>query len=349
MVHTLSIFCLFCLILMKSTYVVVAQQALPIFHIVLENDQTKETLTLRYKLLHHSVAGKFVKLIKKILTSSRSQLKYVSWAVYPTGDHVVKEQLSKLYEHIKFFNEQNGLGLHFQYAVIPRENISLSDLNLLHSQFEANIIKTNSVLTGSHNKLESKLSNAPVILREGIEKALNSINSLIHSIEHLLSRAKNSYNSYFSAYLASEPYVPDLNLASNESNLFNLSSKFGDLLLGYGTTGKSLYHIYKDKDLELIKKGGRPSPQRFVTPNILACFFQTISHDKDYNAMIEWLKENKVGEKLGINIYDVQNNPGYIKLGELIWESRWGQITENELMSKLSPYSTVVSYYFRAE
>jgi len=226
-----------------------------------KSDDGKD-LILNYELESHSAAQKFARLIRKIQNKSRYEMKYTSWGVYPAGDEALRKLHKDLQSSIDYFDSRNGAGLKVQYALPPVEKVTPRDLNMIHAEFERLITRTFAVPTGEHNKngqLVSLRGSANDI--KALERSLNNINGLVHSMEHVIARPPKCYDSFFTSYMSSDPYVDNIPLSPEEYKLFTLDMQFGDLFLGYGTTGKSLYHIFKDKDLALVKAGGRPSPQ----------------------------------------------------------------------------------------
>ena len=168
----------------------------------------------------------------------------------------------------------------------------------------------------------------------------------MHSLEHLLKRPLDSSSSWFSVFLYSdfeEEKMRRIPLKEKDFSKFTLGCKFGDLLLGYGTTGKSLWHIYKDKDLKLLDDGHRPSPQREISTNIFAPFYE-MDGDLEKRNTLEWLEQNNIGTRLGLDLKDDKNSYGYIKIGDLDRSGELAGLTDHEIIEKISPYSKVIGY-----
>ena len=179
-----------------------------------------------------------------------------------------------------------------------------------------------------------------------LENSLNSVNGKVHSLEHLLSRPLDSSSSWFSVSLYSlfeDESMRRIPLKEKDYSRFSLGCKFGDLLLGYGTTGKSLWHIYKDKDTKLLDDGHRPSPQREISTNIFAPFYEMNAEDEMHNTL-EWLELNNVGTRLNLDLRDSKNSYGYIKIGDLDRSGELAGLTDDEIIAKISPYGKIVGY-----
>ena len=132
-------------------------------------------------------------------------------------------------------------------------------------------------------------------------------------------------------------------LKEKDYSRFTLDCNFGDLLLGYGTTGKSLWHIYKDKDLKLLDDGHRPSPQREISTNIFAPFYKT-DGATELHKTLEWLESNNIGARLNIDLRDKKNSYGYIKIGDLDRSGALAGLTDDEIIAKISPYGKITAY-----
>jgi hypothetical protein len=94
----------------------------------------------------------------------------------------------------------------------------------------------------------------------------------------------------------------------------------------------------------LLDQGHRPSPQTTISTNIFASFYD-VDHNEEYKATIDWLKLNKVGERLGIDITDKKNSFGYIKLGNFVKPPEWVNLSNDEIIAQISPYSEIKSYH----
>jgi len=201
------------------------------FTVILRN-KNGEILYLTYELENHSVSDRFAYNMQKILMK-KHKAKYTAWGVYPAGEYIIRKLIDELCESIDYFNKNNGAGLNFTVIVPEASNITNRDLNLIHKEFERLITQTFEVPTGAHNKMRNRIilngNNEKLTL---LEDSLNSVNGLVHSLEHVVARGPNSYASFFSTYLSSIPRVPDIPLRPDDYKLFRLDYSFGDLLLG---------------------------------------------------------------------------------------------------------------------
>jgi len=157
-------------------------------------------------------------------------------------------------------------------------------------------------LTNIKNKHKSKGHLKPYY-SIGIGSNLNRVNNLIHNLEELMGQDsdKKGSNGYFSTYFVQgNGGSKKIKFDDDEYDLFTLTHNWGDLFLGYGTTGKSIYHVFKDKDIALLKKGFECSPQEYVTSNLMCLFgYSRNNYEEEY---LKWFDDNKITEKFGLNI-----------------------------------------------
>jgi len=173
---------------------------------------------------------------------------------------------------------------------------------------------------------------------------LNQVNNSIHCLETLLlkstiSNGDGCYSGHYTTFLRNGDNAITMPLSDDEYSLFSLECTWGELLLGYGTTGKSLYHVFKDNDMELINnRHFHLSPQVSVTSNIMAAFFEVQSnHTNDFN---DWLINNEeLLSSRGIDIHSNKNSNGYIKLGKLVYDK-----DEKDVLIELLNYPNIIIY-----
>ena len=299
-----------------------------------------ENCYVYYKLLNNSVVDKFIEIINKANSEVDVKAKYNSVSI-DCGiiEELILDKYTSLMNNISKFESENNNGAVFENK-FSLQDISQENLNKLHEEFEKYIIVffKQSVLTNVENKHCYKIEKE--FNKVIIDECLNNVNNLIHGLESLLgSKHTSNYfcQGFFSSSLINEKAKRKMiKLEDEEFKLFNVDYCYGDLLLGYGTTGKSLYHIFKDNDLSILEKGIKPSPQMYVTTNILGIF-----KDKEeyrYERFKDWFIKNDIG-KFGLDFYDNRNSHGYIKLGDLVCN-----IDKNKFLIDLSKYKTIAGY-----
>lgn len=272
--------------------------------------------TIRFKLDESNpVAMKYAELISMVRESGESKVDYTSYFMWTKDTYPTDSLKLKINESVKYFNENNGYGAELEYVA----DVSQENLNKLHFEFEhaANIYLPEELLSSDHNKsLEKKEPKCPDL--DLLAFHLNNINNSIHALESALMLSDSQLNAYFSTYLRDmtrgNPSIP---LEDDDYQKFTLQGSFGDLLLGYGTAGKNLFHVYKDNDINFFRNGNKPSPQRAITTNILAWFSDDVDHKLEMERYLDWYRTQKVVEN-STDLLDWKNAIGYIKIGKYI-------------------------------
>jgi hypothetical protein len=275
-----------------------------------------ENKTIRFKLDEtNPVAMKYAKLVSTVRESGESKVDYTSYFMWTKDTYPAESLKVKINESVKYFNENNGYGAEIEYVT----EVSQDRLNKLHFEFEhaANIYLPDELLSSEHNrslkKKEPKCSDLDLLAFH-----LNNINNSIHALESALLLSDTGLNAYFSTYLRDMTRAnPSIPLENDDYERFTLHGRFGDLLLGYGTAGKNLFHVFKDNDKDFFINGNKPSPQRAITTNILSWFSDDVDHQLELNRCIEWYKKNKLFG-LDIDLTYAMNAIGYIKIGDYV-------------------------------
>jgi hypothetical protein len=293
-----------------------------------------------FNLEENPVVHKFIQLVQSI-RSGKAKVDYESYCMWTPNSFPKKKIIDDLNYSVEYFNKHNGYG----ETLKPVVTASQDELNALHFEFEhaANRFLPNELLSSDHNKTIVKLPPKCDDL-ELLAFHLNNINSRIHTLEFSVGLRPDSKRAYFSIFL--RDLLNDtrsIPLGQEDFKLFSLEAKFGDLMLGYGTTGKNLYHIYLNKDVNFFKEGNRESPQTAITTNILGWFSDDKSHDEEIAYLNDWLTKN-FDEKF--NLDSQSHSLGYIKLGIL---DRGGDLagkSDNEVIDYYSNNS-IVDYYIK--
>ncbi len=293
-----------------------------------------------FELENHNVVDKFVELVSSIKAGS-SKVDYESYCMWTAQNFPKIKIITELNESVDYFNHNNGYGEKLK----PVLNGVLSELNDLHFEFEhaANRFLPNQLLSSDHNNAIEKLPPKCDDL-ELLAFHLNNINSKIHTLEFAVDLDKSKKRAYFSIFLRDMLNdTRSLPLNEEDYKLFSLDACFGDLMLGYGTTGKNLHHIYLNKDINFFKQGNRPSPQSAITTNILGWFSENQKHSEQIIYLNDWLSEN-FEEKF--DIYNPKAAIGYIRLGKLLRTGPLEKLDDNQLINYYSD-NTIIQYFIQ--
>ena len=283
-----------------------------------------------FELENHNVVDKFVKLVQSI-RSGKATVDYESYCMW-TPDSFPKNKLMEDLNHsVEYFNQHNGYGETLKPVITSNQD----ELNALHFEFEhaANRFLPNELLSSDHNKTIAKLPPKCDDL-DLLAFHLNNINSKIHTLEFAVGLNPDQKRAYFSIFLRDLlNETRSLPLEAEDFKLFSLDAKFGDLMLGYGTTGKNLYHIYLNNDVNFFKEGNKESPQTAITTNILGWFSDEKKHHEELSYLNDWLSKN-CSEKFDLT--DLKQSLGYIKLGTLRRAGLIEGLDDNEIINYFS-------------
>jgi hypothetical protein len=271
---------------------------------------------IRFKLDEtNPVALKYAKLVSLVRESGVSKVDYTSYFMWTKDTYPAESLKREINESVEYFNINNGYGAKLEYVT----EVTQVKLNKLHFEFEyaANIYLPDELLSSEHNQsLQKKEPKCPDL--DLLAFHLNNINNNIHALESALMLTDTQLNGYFSTYLRDMTKVnPSIPLEYDDYQRFTLQGCFGDLFLGYGTTGKNLFHVFKDNDVHFFTNGNEPSPQRAITTNILAWFSDDVDHKLEIERYLDWYRTQKLADD-SIDLLDRKNAIGYIKIGKYI-------------------------------
>jgi hypothetical protein len=291
-----------------------------------------------FELEENNVTRKFVQLLQNI-RSGKFKVDYESFCMWTPDIFPKKKLIDDLNNSVDYFNNHNGYG----ETLKPVISSCQDELNALHFEFEhaANRFLPNDLLSSDHNRAIEKLPPKCVDL-ELLAFHLNNINSKIHTLEFAVGLKSDEKRAYFSIFLRDLlKETMSIPFDAADYKLFSLNAKFGDLMLGYGTTGKNLYHIYLNNDINFFKDGNRESPQTAITTNIFGWFSDEKKHDLEISRLSDWLSKNC---DIEFDLSDERNSLGYIKLGSLVRDGFLQDLTDNEVISYYSN-GRIVDYY----
>lgn len=289
------------------------------YHIVLA-DADKKTFELNYDIFQHRVAQEWIHLSQKSLALGALP-SGASFNFQVTIDDF-KSALDEMNQHIALIHTQGEIEM--AIPMLSQENLSQKYLNDLHEQF--------------HRFEEaSKRNNHFGPTRD----ALGQLNVLIHWVENAYKMLSGTHiNQFLTYYLHPNQFGP---LEDSDYELTRISLNFGDLMLGYGTTGKNLYHCYIDNDHKVVKDR-LIRPQKTISTEVLALFpLQDAdpSFEKEQNQRFEnWCKEADVS-KFGYDISRPEHRIGHIPLGKL--SQKFSLSDAKEIFGR---YNRVSSCYF---
>jgi len=302
-----------------------------------QKHSTIEKKHLVWKLKDTSIVERWVNLIN-VCNANGPQVRYTSWGMYDDKSKI-KDVITSMNQSILLFNENNGDG--FTIEQCPHEDTNQSQLNKIHAQFEhyANIYQL-----GNENEQQgsgSGMKKEPKWDKNLLAQHLGNINECVHTCEKLLEINNEYCVGSFSFYLLNSAGLAiEEPLEDADYEQFTLGYEFGDLLLGYATLGKNLFHIYKNDDLELLKAGARAAPQKVISTNTMGMFYEGTTDVNERTPYLEWFDKENISQ-YGYSKENIKNGIGYIPLGNLLRNSATKLLSKREFIQHYTDYSTI--------
>lgn len=281
--------------------------------VTLIKPETKERRRIVWKLNKNSVVDRWVHLINSC-NKHGPYVKYTSWGMFAD-----KSKLTQVVEKINTLIQNfNKLTTDARFDPLYVDDITQELLNELRHQYL--------------DYVKSFKDTTPVL------DLLHAISQQIYAISKILEINDSYVSSSFSAYLMNEASIPiQMPLLKSDYSMFTLGYNFGDLMLGYGDGTKSLFHIYKDGDMTLLRGEG-PTPQTSISTNFLAMFYEGTEDKFEREPFYAWCQKH--------DIEDYENpvhGTGNIILGSLYRTTDIAKMNKREIISHFSDYSTIES------
>ena len=263
-------------------------------------DTNNHTIQLRYRIIDSPVTKLWIQNVTKTLRS-------IDYAILeiknPIGD--IQESLSKLKKYVEDVNSQkfiSGYNIEIEQG-LEHKNIR-QYLNILHTNF--------------HEIMESEnFSNS--VLDKNYDP-VKMINEEVHRAETILDN-RNNY-----VYFGSSLHYNEFNFNTEKIHLdmdllkyWDYEEQHGDLLLGYDTVGKNLYHCFLDNDIDVVKNL-MIRPQIEISTQTISLFgFNRPLNDieRTKTSLRKWVNDHALDKYVNMN--DLRNLiVGQPLLGKLI-------------------------------
>lgn len=292
-------------------------------YFVFQFKDTKSLTCLKYQIDEDkSIANIFFESIEEFLTTAPDvKCRYTAANGLRYSHQDLEFLIEKLRFYVMLFNKQAHV---FQLKQIDRKLLPVALdsnlnklLNLLHEDFEANM----NDLQLKYSRLSKIPNYCDVYLH--LSEVLNTINNTIHEIEGTFNNYYNLkknkyYEGFYSTCLMDERgwTGPKIEFTAKDYNEFTLEQFFGQLSIGYNTTGKNLIHAYWTNDLKVVKEC-KLTPQTSCTSNVLLYFKSNDSTNKEvYDKFAEWYDRHNISQ-YGYSKEISTQSLGNITLGKL--------------------------------
>lgn len=290
-----------------------------IYHIVLA-DQNENTFELQYEVFTHRVAREWTRLCQ--LANEQKATPAGQSFNFEVTQADLGQILDQMNRHVETIKSEALIDM--DIPPLDIKNLSQSYLNQLHESFHRyeeevesrNVYRRNTFKPTTKDILCYKTQVLGLYTQTHF--ALGKLNTLIHWVENAYKMIGGEHiNQFFNFYLHPNQFSP---LSQEDYELCRISFNFGDLMLGYGTTGKNLYHCYIDDDREVVREQ-LIRPQRTISTEVLALFPLRDASDNFEEEQNErfraWCEEAQVSQ-YGYNISSPEHRIGHIPLGKLI-------------------------------
>lgn len=289
------------------------------YRIFLENDRGQREV-LDYELYDTPVTYKWVAATLFALEQGLPV-----WG-QSTGVRPSPKYLKNLFQNMaRLISEVNELGQVKikSFPDLEEGSVGQDQLNFLHRQFHEN----EEALVSSGIYDESRLK-------------LQDMNVLIHRIEQALGNMKGYPTFYHQNLVFYYKGQRRVKLSLEDYEEFAGERYFGDLLLGYGTTGKSLYQCYENNDLDIVA-AGLVRPQADVSTEVWLVFPSFDPEPNEFKLeqkkLKKWFFESEL-DRYEVDITDTRHlNFKQPQLGVII-----GDYSNDDITDLLTRFPAVV-------
>jgi hypothetical protein len=314
-----------------------------------KHDPDAKTRTLRWRLLtQHAVTRKWIELMQSV-QQAPFRVAYESFSLLPDGADPTL-LITQLQTSCAFVREHaKALLAGVIDPVDPTPVLSsvthslrskMDCLNRVHAEFE---VGYNYVLQQRAKGLFVPTAES---LEDQMDRHLNAINNAVHGLQAALNPGNQAQSA---SILSNTRATPVVDLADEDYAHFTLERSFGDLLLSYGVTGKSLHHISTDQDIGLLQEHGTSAitSQRIITSAWFAWFGRIVGPE-EYDVYVRWCLANRVQETWNIDPLDPKLGLGYIPLGHLDRSLSEGlsDKTDSEILHDMSAFTDCITVRF---
>ncbi len=276
-------------------------------HFELQNNEG-DRKAFTYQLSESAAAKKFIQVTSEALKFADNYPHGFSFGHRPSLADL-ELRVERMNELIAQINREAIVTI--EGELVAASKLSQERLNYLHLRFHEFM-----------EQLEDKnLNNITTT-------ALKELNILIHQIEQNRSALDSPVFTQYLIFLLRK--TKDIAMSEEDHLAKTLELHYGDLMLGYCTIGKSLFHCYKDQDLELIKSK-MVRDQEIIRTEVV-CTFPQKDDDRDKAAQettkfYQWCEQNQVRE-YGYDYRLPIHRPGNVPLGRLIQDYDYDQVGE---------------------
>lgn len=273
----------------------------------LENTQG-EKRPFTYQLGTGPTVQKFERVTREALTKLGNFPHGLSFGFRP-NEHDLSQRVERMNHLIDLINREGQVTI--AGPLVPASELTQERLNFLHLKF---------------HEYEEREASSPSFTVTA--KSLRELNILIHQIEQNRASLNAPVFTQYLIFLLQKTIDTPMDEADHLNKTLELHH--GDLMLGYCTVGKSLFHCYKDNDIELVRS---KMVRDQVTINTeVVCAFPQIDDDAlkakaEVERFHQWCERHQV-QDFGYDYRLPLHRPGNVCLGKLIESYSYSEITD---------------------
>lgn len=273
----------------------------------LENSQG-EKRPFTYQLDLGPTVEKFQRVTLEALTKTGNFPHGLSFGFRPT-EQDLSVRVERMNYLIELINREGQV--HIDGTLVAASELTQERLNYLHLKF---------------HEYEEREASAPSFTVTA--KSLRELNILIHQIEQNRASLNAPVFTQYLIFLLQKTI--DTPMDETDHMAKTLELHHGDLMLGYCTVGKSLFHCYKDNDLDLVRS--KMVRDQITINTEVVCAFPEIDDDaRKAQAEIErfhqWCEHHQVKD-FGYDYRLPLHRPGNVRLGTLMEPYSYSDISD---------------------
>ncbi len=265
---------------------------------------------LRYRVVDSLVSQLWQQHVKKHIEAGYTIPPDVQWFYANVSREKLESCWQSLQQLCQDINNEHLLEKTLELNSMENYQDLKFELNRLHFEF--------------HNTKENKNKPSRALL-------LQMFNIEIHRAENLLGNLGQTHSDLRGCFYLENLDIPNIDIRNHFDLLsyWDHSESNGDLMLGYHTIGKSLYHCWLNNDIDLVKKQ-MIRPQDNISTEVMLFFTNETplwSSQHRQQQLTHWVNENKLYDC--IDWSDPRNMiVGYPKLAENIDNLTYNDVNE---------------------
>lgn len=265
------------------------------YHVILKHrtDASAAAQRLSFRLIDTPVTALWLETVRETVADPNFKVYYNQMASFIPTLEKIQNIWAEMYQGVQAVNSKQWIDI--DYLDMPEHfdpnNNPQALLNHLHYEF--------------HRFEEAILTERWRIIDNSYDP-LQIVNVLIHKLEQMTTNWFSGFDlektllvsTFFIHRTNPTDGNPSLSLRPITDDLYqywNPSDSNGVLLLGYHTVGKTLYHCYRDNDVNLIRQGMvRPQVTIGTETQMFFGGWPVVDQQPLLEGMHQWVRDNQL-------------------------------------------------------